>query len=232
MLKEIHVKAGFAWTDELQWTLRCTRRSVERGQGPPRQSAPIPLLRLGELHATEEPLVPLGPIGGWRFVVAGSFFMLREVELSTSRLSHLTFDSSMVSWLLPTSKTDSRAHGVERAWRCLCREGLRTPCPLHALLEQHELACALARRLHGEDFLPSSFPLFPAADGTEVTKAAVVLAVEKVADTLGLPLYTAGGRRRFGGHSMRVTGAQFLAQRGLDLSTIKLLARWSSQVVE
>eukprot|EP00971_Amphidinium_carterae_P236106 4685690-Amphidinium_carterae.1 len=89
---------------------------------------------------------------------------------------------------------------------------------LHALAEQHELASALAHRLHGEGFMPSSFPLFPAADGTEVAKAAVVLAIETVAEALGLPLYTAGGQRRFGGHSMRVTGAQFLAQRGLDLS--------------
>eukprot|EP00971_Amphidinium_carterae_P215050 4268040-Amphidinium_carterae.1 len=90
----------------------------------------------------------------------------------------------MVSWLLPTSKTDSRAHGVERAWRCLCRDGLRTPCPFHALAEQHELSSTLAHRLHGEGVMPSSFPLFPAADGTEVAKADVVRAIETVADAL------------------------------------------------
>jgi hypothetical protein len=39
------------------------------------------------------------------------------------------------------------------------------------------------------------------------------------------------GRRRFGGHSLRVTGAKYLAGIGLELFKLAILARWSSPVI-
>eukprot|EP00971_Amphidinium_carterae_P019187 377627-Amphidinium_carterae.1 len=39
------------------------------------------------------------------------------------------------------------------------------------------------------------------------------------------------GRRKFTGHSLRVTGAQFLASQGLPVHLIQLQARWASTVV-
>ena len=39
------------------------------------------------------------------------------------------------------------------------------------------------------------------------------------------------GARRFGGHSLRVTGARTLAALGIDIVLIQLMARWSSDVV-
>ena len=37
--------------------------------------------------------------------------------------------------------------------------------------------------------------------------------------------------RRFGGHSLRVTGARLMAGMGISVVLIQLMARWSSDVV-
>ncbi len=60
------------------------------------------------------------------------------------------------------------------------------------------------------DPLAQVLPLFPDSDGDTVSKAAVVGRIEFIAARLDEPLLDAQGLRRFGGHSMRVTGAQWL----------------------
>ena len=62
-------------------------------------------------------------------------------------------------------------------------------------------------------------------------KRHVVASLERVATALGEPLLDAHGVRRFGGHSLRVTGARTLAALGVSLALIQLMARWSSDVV-
>eukprot|EP00971_Amphidinium_carterae_P057387 1134675-Amphidinium_carterae.1 len=78
MLKDMHVAKGHAWTDELTRAARLARRSAERGIGPARQSAPLPLQLLADVEVADDALCEGAPIGGWRFFVAGSFFLLRE----------------------------------------------------------------------------------------------------------------------------------------------------------
>ena len=62
-------------------------------------------------------------------------------------------------------------------------------------------------------------------------KAAVVALITAVATALNLPTEEVAGRTLFGGHSLRVTGAQHLAAHGFPLLLIQLLARWSSEVI-
>eukprot|EP00971_Amphidinium_carterae_P176938 3508435-Amphidinium_carterae.1 len=111
----------------------------------------------------------------------------------------------MATWTLPVSKTDPAAHGMDRTWRCLCSasSGL---CPYHALSGQVDV---LRRRL--VHYSPDS-PLFADVSGNAPTKVKIVAAVECVASLLHLPVVTESGRRYFGGHSLRVTGAQHLAR--------------------
>ena len=59
----------------------------------------------------------------------------------------------------------------------------------------------------------------------------MVLTIEHIAELLGEPLVDVQGIRRFGGHTLRVTGARTLAGMGIDLMLIQLMARWSSDVV-
>ncbi|CAK0866697.1 unnamed protein product [Prorocentrum cordatum] len=94
--------------------------------------------------------------------------------------------------------------------------------------------CAIHRQL---DFLDSrgwtdpSTPLFPTETGGTATKEAVVKTFEAIASKLGLPIVDQGGYRLWGGHSLRVTGAQWLASQGVSIAVIQLLARWNSDVV-
>ena len=39
--KSQHVREGHHWTDQLELAFKEAKRSVERGQGPARQSAPL-----------------------------------------------------------------------------------------------------------------------------------------------------------------------------------------------
>ncbi len=73
--KDHHQALGHAWGPELQRTVRLAARSAGRGIGAARQSAPLPLERvgreLGDMHFSS----PSWPIGGVDLIVAGSFFV-------------------------------------------------------------------------------------------------------------------------------------------------------------
>jgi len=48
---------------------------------------------------------------------------------------------------------------------------------------------------------------------------------------LGIPLVAPDGKRAFGGHTFRVSGARHLSYRGLETRIIMLLARWESEII-
>jgi len=79
--------------------------------------------------------------------------------------------------------------------------------------------------------LPATLPLFPSDSGAVVSKAAMVGTIEALAGLCGEAAVDQAGRRRFGGHSLRVTGAQHLAGVGIPLTTILLLGRWASDAI-
>ena len=64
----------------------------------------------------------------------------------------------------------------------------------------------------------------------------VVNSFRKVISELGVPIdrMDPQGRSvaRFGGHVMRVSGAQMLAASGIHIQLVQLLGRWSSQAIE
>ena len=64
-----------------------------------------------------------------------------------------------------------------------------------------------------------------------VAKEAAVRSIEAVAGLLGFEITDQGGCRLWGGHSLRVKGARWLARQGVSLPVIQLLARCSSDVV-
>ena len=98
----------------------------------------------------------------------------------------------------------------------------------------HAAAAHLARidRDFGAgDLTLSQRPLFPNALGQTPSKAAVVLGIEGLANAIGVGTLDDFGEKRFGGHSMRVSGAQWLAAIGLAVPLIRSLARWESDTV-
>lgn len=229
--KDHHVEQGHRWTEELARAVNRANRSATRGLGPSRQSQALPFSELCSLARDATPLVPDGPLGPRNLLILGSLFCTREIEASLALRSHVSVDylRSRVSWCLPCDKTDPAAIGKTRSWGCLCRDREapdleRDCCPYHAMLLQ--LSFLESR------FGPvQSVPLFPTSSGATVLKESVVSTIEKAAELLGIPTKDDQGRNLFGGHSLRVTGAQTMAAMGIPLLTIQLMARWSSSIV-
>ena len=222
---------GHTWTEFLDRSFRKVRRSVTRGIGPPRQSASFDI---GEAFAalrdrSDDPVCLDGPLGVRNLVVCGSFWMMRELELSCALVKHIAVDAlaKSVDWCLRVSKTDVKAVGKVRRWECVCGGLLNMPCPFHAVTDQF----VVLKAFFGSDCDLSEMPFFPCKDGSFVEKRHVVSSIEHVAELLGEPLFDDRGVRRFGGHSLRVSGARTLAGMGIDLVLIQLMARWSSDVV-
>ena len=104
-------------------------------------------------------------------------------------------------------------------------------CPWHAA-ERH-----LVRLSQHPAKKPGAFfPLFPGEDGMVISKYKTNLHLRAALTTAGIntTLTDASGHvhELFGGHSLRVAGAQFLAAAGVEVSLIQLLGRWSSSAVE
>ena len=159
------------------------------------------------------------------FVVAGSYFLLREVEPAAAKVEHvkLSADQLSVDWLLPTSKTDPRAVGVTRSWDCCCPvESLRPACPVCAIVRQLDRARLASARLGAET---ASFPLFFTSDGKEVGKVAAVATITRLAELTGEVVTSPTVGHLFGGHSLRTGGAALLAGRGVHPLQIQSLGR-------
>eukprot|EP00973_Karenia_brevis_P000875 120867-Karenia_brevis.AAC.1 len=66
-------------------------RSCERGMGPAKKASSSPMDRFSELPEGAAPWVNGGPVGPKHAVICGSWWMLREAELSCTRASSLQF---------------------------------------------------------------------------------------------------------------------------------------------
>ena len=162
-------------------------------------------------------------------IIAGSFFCTREIELSLALRQHISFDVDIpgVTWHLPCSKTDPRALGKYRSWDCVCENVADQPCAFHALQSHCQLLDDMFKSRQSE----TPLPLFPDIEGNTSEKEGVVRLIEYSASRLGLDTRSSLGTRVFGGHSLRVSGAQWLARSGVPLALIQLMARWSSMLI-
>ena len=115
-------------------------RSCRRGLGPPVRAGALPMERLRELSGDHAPFVREGPLGPRNALVVGSYWLLREAELSSLRAAMVTITPGPVPTavlVLPASKNDVEAQGVSRAHACLCGSGSPMPdCPVHAAWDQ------------------------------------------------------------------------------------------------
>eukprot|EP00971_Amphidinium_carterae_P272450 5407658-Amphidinium_carterae.1 len=85
MAKQAHIDAGGTWSESLDQLARACTRSVLRGLGPARQSAPLDLMAVAALPRDATPNVDLGPVDAVRLVLIMSLFMLREIEAALAR---------------------------------------------------------------------------------------------------------------------------------------------------
>ena len=124
------------------------------------------------------------------------------------------------------SSGESMAVAVVRELGCMCQGCSSALCPAH-VAEEHFKTLA---KLFGPN-VPRDLPWFPFIDGQTVTKGAVVRTFEYLAGRSRKPMLDDLGRRDFGRHSVRVTGARFYAGLGIELGKLAVFARWRSDIV-
>ena len=223
-----HLMDGHTSTKNLERMANKVRRAVERGQGPADQSLPLRLdLVIELLRCGLEPVVKGGMIFPKETVILGSFFMTREIELTAANLGDFTWheEERTVVWLLPASKTDTKAKGTRRSWGCVCgssSSALPSPCPY--------CASVIIRRWHVQQDCSPGVPFFCTLGGARVTKDAAVKTFRLLAEWCGQEVMH-DGVFLIGGHTLRVTGAQHMAALGIEVYLIQLMGRWGWAMV-
>ena len=218
--KAQHIAAGHSWSEQLKQSYRASVRSCQRNLGQPKQAAPLPISELAKLPNDME-----SPNGGpsWpaRSALLCSWWLLREIEASHAVRAHITVDDKkkLVSWRLPSSKTDFRALGATRNHSCSCEFSPPEQCPYHRMVE-HLLAIGV----------DDDSPVFPAMEGSPATKQGWADTFEMLGTKLELPTTYPNGARCFTGHTGRASGAVHLAASNIELWRIQLFGRWGSQV--
>ena len=161
-------------------------------------------------------------------VVLGSWFLCREIELANLRVKHMVVDTAakQVTLTLMASKTDTVGSMVHRKHSCYCGVVPENICPYHAALRIAD-ECSV----DPEDFLFSPTP------GIPLSKPQTIELIHEVLQSAGVNLSRPGAPdepdvQRFGGHCLRVSGAQHLCRMRIPVSTIMLLGRWGSRAIE
>lgn len=217
----------------LRATIKDVVRSIKRGLGPARLKEGFDVFSLSSVVDTDD-MAPFDfrrPSHLVDVCIIGCWFMLREIELAGAYRQHLTIEADQVHLLIPVHKTASAGALTNRSLRCPCKTLVHRLRPWHAA-ERHLI------RLNMMDSKKSSIasPLMPDPAGNVVTKAAFIDALRMMLLKAGISVYVVGesGQQlpRFGGHSMRVSGAMMLANAQVPLYLIQMLGRWSSSSVE
>ena len=230
-------RSGYVIDGPLQRAFRDAKRSCERGLGGPVRARALPLEELGDLPGGPTPWAKGGPIHPRNAMVAGAWFLAREVELSTSRaaLAELRGEgtsSPTITWHLPASKADPKAIGTSRTHGCSCGDVASGGCPVHAIWDQLlVLRLTFPDRWSAEKGYDWDLPLFPTAAGKAVEKEAMAETIRAAAVHLKVALASPDLTEQVTGHSLRATGAQGLARAGIDEWAIQLLGRWGSQAI-
>ena len=228
--RQVHVRAGHMWTDELELALKDAKRGALRGLGPPSRAVVFPLSVLAKL-----PAKPKHELGSWP---NARILASREVELSTLSLSSdeilLNEERETVALRLSVSKSDPQAKGCSRTLACCCSKSGANSCPFHAAKELILIQEKRTQRKQSH-MLAWQTPLIGTVDDpyTFVSKEAVIAALRDdmtwLRDEGELPQeFHVDG---VSGHSFRRSGAQQLALDGVPLDLIQHLARHSSQAI-
>ena len=211
--KRLHEMADGEVTPALRLALRDARRSCERGLGPARRAEGIPLEALAALPEDWFAPVEGGPVSARAALIAGTWWLTREIELSNAPAAMVSFREDQngrlaATWHLPASKTDPMALGLERTHGCCCDGGkFQRACPAHTLWHQRAWLRARFPGLHDANGHPSlELPLFPDKHGRPCAKDKVVEVIRAAAATLGFPEVAPDGLQLWGG-AMRCASA-------------------------
>ena len=219
--RRAHLEAGHPWGPQHEQAFKQAVRAARRNLGPPKQAEAVPL-DVMSAFTDPAPAAPLGPLWPGAACLLASWWFVREIEASHAQISHLRWEASTqtVYWRLPNSKTDPTALGTERAHACCCKATGTAMCPFHRL-QGH------VRQVQ-EKFGASAAWVFPTADNKKPTKAGWPSTFVAIAAPGHGAEACQPNLPRFSGHSARASGAQWLAQAGVELWKTQLPGRWTS----
>ena len=240
--KQQHMRAGYAWTDQLDVSLQDAKRALQRGLGPSSKSEEVKLEwweTLWKVRADRSSQRPCWPLGGptaWAF---GTMFVLREVELSTLTMGPESIQvdptERRITLGLSVSKADPKARGCRRTLDCTCRGTFTLAC---AYCLGISLISVQEKRLNMNITDPRCWeaPLIGtvADPWMFAEKEAVIEAAQwdvrellRLSPDLELKLDPDGVT----GHFMRRSGVKRLARSGVPVEIIQFMSRHSSQAV-
>ena len=243
-------ETGFPVSVLIRKAITSALRSIRRGMAAAKQKSAVTLEFIPTRNAwtcgSKDPPLPgtwsTAPVESaldpFAICIMGSWFICREIEIAAARVRdiRLNMDLKTVSWNLPASKTDTAATGVCRTHGCSCSSDSATYnhlCPFHCAVQHVNNLRAFFQDIDNDQF--QSLFLFPVHDGTTMSKDATILAIRLCAQITGADMsyVDARGRTRqsFGGHALRVSGAQFLARHGVDTYLVQLIGRWGSNAI-
>ena len=210
--KLMAIEGGHEWSDQLERTLKLTKRSSTRAMGPKKKAAEVETSEAGENFAvkvsTKAPKkVPLAA----ELFEFGVIWMLREVELAAIKKDHilLDFQNKKVTFTLPVSKGDQEASQVKRVLQCLCGRNIcYMSCPFYTSVRLLDRMRALG--------------LSRACMNRKSRLASKAQLVEDWRLLYGTMV---------SGHSARRTGALRYIRQGWAIAQVAYLGRWKSSVI-
>ena len=226
MAVDQHVMEGHAYPESMRRMTKRVTRAVDRGKGPAAQAIVFNIMLVWGLALGSAPVVSAGPVWPALLMVVDCFFLTREVEIAGMNHEHVAFDRKrkVVTVRLPASKTDSQAKGAKRSWGCVCSE-VAQACAYCAL----DKIVSWAVGEFGADL--TGRPVFHTSSGERPSKKNVIKSMIEVIRRTGEETQRFEENLDVTGHSMRVTGAQWLAGLGLEVFIIQLLGRWGGATV-
>ena len=218
----------------LRASIRDCIRSIRRGLGPAELKDSFDLMQLGpsvregsEFQAFSWDCLAAAADA----VLVAAYFCMREIEVASASAKHLYFQQGQLHMLLPAHKSSSQGELTTRALHCGCAVQRQPMCPWHAgarHLQRLEI-------LQGVLDKPNT-PLFPADDGSALSKAEMIAATRKTLKSAGVqttrPDESGQQVERFNGHVLGVAGTQHLYLLGLRFDMVQLHGRWSSLAVQ
>ena len=224
--KKQHVLRFGGFPADLEVVMQDVIRSVERGQGPSKLKDSFSVHTLAKIDVcafNRNFQIDLA------MVILGCYFLTREIELAATLRKHLHLDTHklIVTWTLPSSKTDSKGGLIARAHKCMCSTSAPMLCPYHTAYELQKLT-------YDSTDAQGDGPLF-SRDGDFMTKTQVIEAIRQVLKAAGIETQRQGVDgmvERFHGHCLRVSGAQYLTQLKFSPQLVMLMGRWGSQAIQ
>lgn len=247
--KQLHIRIGHPWPENLEVCMQDPDRALGRALGPARKAEEVrPVLWAEWLKKPKT--IPkrsaIQPSVGPDVWGLASAFLLREVELAHLTMEDVVFDfdKRTVTLGLSMSKTDPSGRGAKRTRACNCkaRSGMKglMDCPYHAAIEVVGAQNEELKRLDLTEDQIRKAPVVGQKGGPQlmVSKENMVAAlkmdvaqmVEEMEGRMeGVPRPNLS---QITGHTLRRSGAKDAVRRHqMPLAMVQWLGRWGSEAV-